>query len=110
MPTSMRPFAANDVATVADVTRRFARVHGAPLHIGDPNTLGIADITRPDFGELLLPLLGEVPMYWGCGLTAISGVFLDTWDQPGVEAAPVSGNKWTLTLAAGKGANVRCIH
>ncbi len=47
---------------------------------------------------------------WGCGLTAISGVFLDTWDKPGVEAAPVSGNKWTLTLAADKGANVRCIH
>jgi uncharacterized protein YcsI (UPF0317 family) len=71
---SMRPFAANDVATVADVTRRFARVHGAPLHIGDPEPLGIADITRPDFGELLLPLPGEVPMYWGCGLTALAAL------------------------------------
>jgi uncharacterized protein YcsI (UPF0317 family) len=71
---SMRPFAANDVATVADVTRRFARVHGAPLHIGDHETLGISDVTRPDYGELLLPLPGEVPMYWGCGLTALAAL------------------------------------
>jgi uncharacterized protein YcsI (UPF0317 family) len=68
---SMRPFAARDVGTVTEITSRFGRVHGGPLHIGDPKALGIADIERPDFGELLLPLPGEVPMYWGCGLTAL---------------------------------------
>jgi hypothetical protein len=47
---------------------------------------------------------------WACGLTGISGVFLDTWDRLGVEAVPVTGNKWNLTLAAAKGAFVRCIH
>jgi uncharacterized protein YcsI (UPF0317 family) len=26
--------------------------------------LGIADISRPDFGELLLPMPGEVAVYW----------------------------------------------
>lgn len=67
---SMRPFAAHQVATVARVTARFGRVHGAPLHIGDPAVLGITDLAAPDFGEPLPPLPGEVPMFWGCGLTA----------------------------------------
>jgi hypothetical protein len=48
---------------------------------------------------------------WGCGLTGLHGVFLDTWDKPGVEAAPVSqSNSWTLTLAANKQGMVRCVY
>jgi uncharacterized protein YcsI (UPF0317 family) len=71
---SMRPFAAHDVETVTEVTRRFVRSHGAPLHIGDPAALGIGDIETPDFGEVLIPLPNEVPMYWGCGLTALAAL------------------------------------
>jgi uncharacterized protein YcsI (UPF0317 family) len=71
---SMRPFARSDVETVTGVTRRFSRVHGAPLHVGDPGVLGIPDICRPDYGEVLLPLASEVPMYWGCGLTALAAL------------------------------------
>lgn len=71
---SMRPFAARDVDTVTEVTRRFVRSHGAPLHIGDPAALGIGDIGAPDFGEVLMPLPNEVPMYWGCGLTALAAL------------------------------------
>lgn len=71
---SMRPFAARDVDTVTEVTRRFVRSHGAPLHAGDPAELGIEDIGTPDFGEVLLPLPNEVPMYWGCGLTALAAL------------------------------------
>ncbi len=67
---SMRTFAKESAATVREVTSRFAKVHGGPVHEGDAADLGIADIARPDFGEVLLPLPGEVPMYWGCGLTA----------------------------------------
>ena len=67
---SMRPFAKESVATVREVTGRFSRVHGGPIHVGDPAAFGIADIGRPDFGEVLTPLPDEVPMYWGCGLTA----------------------------------------
>lgn len=67
---SMRPFEKAAVDKVRDITSRFARVHGGPVHVGDPAALGIADISAPDFGEVLLPLPGEMPMYWGCGLTA----------------------------------------
>ncbi len=67
---SMRPFAKESVAEVRQITRRFSRVHGGPVHAGDPATLGIQNIAQPDFGEVLQPLPGEIPMYWGCGLTA----------------------------------------
>jgi uncharacterized protein YcsI (UPF0317 family) len=67
---SMRPFAAASVPTVSQVTSKFTRVHGGPVHVGDAAGLGIADLARPDFGEVSLPLAGEVPMYWACGLTA----------------------------------------
>ena len=67
---SMRPFASESVDTVCRVTSRFGRVHGGPVHRGDSAALGIADVSKPDFGEVLLPLTGEVPLYWACGLTA----------------------------------------
>ncbi len=71
---SMRPFAARDVDRVTEVTRRFVRSHGAPVHKGDPAVIGIGDIGKPDFGEVLMPLPNEVPMYWGCGLTALAAL------------------------------------
>jgi uncharacterized protein YcsI (UPF0317 family) len=67
---SMRPFAAESVATVRQITEQFSRVHGGPVHVGDAAPLGIVDLGQADFGEVLLPQPGEVPMYWACGLTA----------------------------------------
>ena len=67
---SMRPFAAADVETVTAITGTATLAHGAPVHVGDPAALGIADLARPDYGEPLPPLAGEVPMFWACGLTA----------------------------------------
>lgn len=71
---SMRPFASGEVPTVKAVTGRFPRLHGAPIHEGDPAILGISSFERPDFGEPMQPLPGEIPLFWGCGLTAISAL------------------------------------
>jgi uncharacterized protein YcsI (UPF0317 family) len=71
---SMRPFAHEEVAIVRSVTGRFPRVHGAPIHAGDPHSLGISDLTKPDFGEPIPLLDGDVPLYWGCGLTALAAL------------------------------------
>ena len=71
---SMRPFQDAQVDTVRRITARFPRVHGAPLHAGDPAALGIAHIGRPDYGEVLLPQAGETPLFWGCGLTALAAL------------------------------------
>lgn len=71
---SMRPFSAKDVPLVRQITGRFPRVHGAPIHQGAGTALGIPDIGRPDFGEPIDILPGEVPLYWGCGLTALASL------------------------------------
>jgi uncharacterized protein YcsI (UPF0317 family) len=71
---SMRPFAKEQVHTVKSVTARFPRVHGAPIHEGDPKALGISDTDHPDFGEPMRVLPGELPLYWGCGLTALAAL------------------------------------
>ncbi len=67
---SARPFADADVPMVAELTARLPLGHGGPIHRGDARALGIADVSRPDFGEPLPPLPGETLLFWGCGLTA----------------------------------------
>lgn len=73
---SMRPFPQEQVPTVKAVTARFPRVHGAPIYEGDPAALGISRFDYPDFGEPMAVLPGEVPLYWGCGLTALAALEL----------------------------------
>ena len=71
---SMRPFTLSQVETTKAVTGRFPRVHGAPIHEGDPAPLGITDLDIPDFGEPIPLIPDDVPLYWGCGLTALSAL------------------------------------
>ena len=35
--------------------------HGAPVHLGDPALIGIADLARPDYGDAVELLPGELP-------------------------------------------------
>jgi uncharacterized protein YcsI (UPF0317 family) len=49
-------------------------VHGAPLHVGDPRALGIEDLGRPDYGDPVEVREGEVPVFWGCGVTPQAAV------------------------------------
>ncbi|HEY8476636.1 MAG TPA: putative hydro-lyase [Chloroflexota bacterium] len=66
---SMRPLAPELVPRAVQVTARFSRAHGAPVHIGDPAVIGIADLARPDFGDPVTVRPGEVPVFWACGVT-----------------------------------------
>lgn len=66
---SMRPIPAAEVATAVLVTSRMPRVHGAPVHIGSPSSLGIADLAVPDFGEPVVAEPGDIPVFWACGVT-----------------------------------------
>ena len=56
------------------MTSRFPAVHGAPVHVGDPAELGIADLDAPDFGEAVEVRPGEVPVFWACGVTPQAAV------------------------------------
>jgi uncharacterized protein YcsI (UPF0317 family) len=66
---SMRPIKAHQVALAVEVSARYPDVHGAPVHIGAPEALGIDDLARPDFGEAVAILPDEVPVFWACGVT-----------------------------------------
>jgi uncharacterized protein YcsI (UPF0317 family) len=66
---SMRPIPENDVIRAVQVTSRFPGVHGAPVHIGNPHAIGIADLYHPDFGDEVSINEGEVPVFWVCGVT-----------------------------------------
>ncbi len=51
------------------ITGQMPRVHGAPIHIGDPSVIGINDLEHPDYGEMVTIHEGEVPVFWPCGVT-----------------------------------------
>jgi len=69
MVVSMRPIPADRVAEAAMISGRTPAVHGAPVHIGLPEELGIRDLSRPDFGDPVDIRDGEVPVFWACGVT-----------------------------------------
>lgn len=69
MVVSMRPMRPKDAIRAVQVTSRMPFVHGAPIHIGDPEAIGIKDVMRPDFGEPSRIEPGEVPVFWACGVT-----------------------------------------
>jgi uncharacterized protein YcsI (UPF0317 family) len=69
MVVSMRPLKPADAIRAVQITSRYPAVHGAPVHIGLPSAIGIADLMRPDFGDP--PAMGadELPVFWACGVT-----------------------------------------
>ena len=66
---SMRPIPETRVALVRELSARYPHAHGAPIHVGDPKAIGIADLSRPDYGEPVPIYAGEVPVFWACGVT-----------------------------------------
>ncbi|MFI7445290.1 putative hydro-lyase [Nonomuraea indica] len=71
---TMRPVPAHLVPVAVRVTSRYPAVHGAPVHVGDPSLLGIADLDRPDFGDPVEVRRGELPVFWCCGVTSQAAV------------------------------------
>lgn len=71
---SMRPMAPRQADVARRVTAAVPRVHGAPIHVGDPAALGIADLARPDYGDAVTVRPGEVPVFWACGVTPMEAI------------------------------------
>ncbi|MGH8808550.1 MAG: putative hydro-lyase [Noviherbaspirillum sp.] len=69
MVVSMRPVKSRDIARAVEISGRFPQVHGAPVHIGHPQAIGIADLSRPDFGDAVAIDEDELPVFWACGVT-----------------------------------------
>jgi len=69
MVVSMRPIRSADVARAVEISARFQLAHGAPIHVGHPEAIGIGNLAAPDFGDPVEIEEGEVPVFWACGVT-----------------------------------------
>ncbi len=66
---SMRPLRPADAIRAIEITARYPQAHGAPVHIGLPEMIGIEDLARPDYGDADEVRSDELPVFWACGVT-----------------------------------------
>ena len=69
MVVSMRPMKPADAIRAVQITTRFPSVHGAPVHMGKPELIGITDLGKPDYGDAVPVNDDELPVFWACGVT-----------------------------------------
>lgn len=69
MVVSMRPMTPGNAIRASQITTRFHLTHGAPVHLGSPEEIGIKDLSQPDFGDPVTIQRGEIPVFWACGVT-----------------------------------------
>lgn len=74
MVVSMRPMTPVQAEQAKAITSQLPGAHGAPFQVGDPASLGIADIQRPDYGDPVEIRPGEVPVFWACGVTPLEAI------------------------------------
>ena len=70
MVVSMRPIIYHKVVESCLITGHYPEVHGAPIHIGYPELIGISDLHTPDYGDSVTIREDEIPVFWACGVTS----------------------------------------
>ena len=65
---SMRPIPKEMITRAAVVSARYPRVHGGPLHIGNPELIGV-DLDSTYVGDKPQFSPGDIPVFWACGVT-----------------------------------------
>ncbi len=71
---SCLPMTPEQATLAARITSAFPRVHGGPVHTGEPAAIGITDLARPDYGDAVSIRSGEVPVFWACGVTPMEAI------------------------------------
>lgn len=66
---SMRPLTPANAIRAVQITSRFPAVHGAPVHIGLPEAIGINNLSKPEYGDAVEIKADELPVFWACGVT-----------------------------------------
>ena len=66
---SMRPLTVSQTIRAVEITSRYPKAHGAPIHVGNPAAIGIRDIHHPDYRDAVTIRGDEVPVFWACGVT-----------------------------------------
>lgn len=87
MVVSMRPIPYELIPKAVLVTGAMPKVHGAPIHIGNPIAIGIKNLENPDFGDAVTIKEGEVPVFWPCGVTP-QAVIMDSKPEFCITHAP----------------------
>ncbi len=62
-------------------------MHGAPIHVGNPEEIGITDVMAPDFGDAVDIPPGHIPVFWACGVTP-QAVVMDSQPELAITHAP----------------------
>ncbi|MBC2665182.1 DUF1445 domain-containing protein [Novosphingobium flavum] len=72
---SMRALTPADAIRATLISARHPGFHGAPVSLGLPEDLGIADLERSYGGHGMKRVLpGELPVFWACGATGQNAV------------------------------------
>jgi len=82
MVVSMKPIYCTDVVKEVMITTQYPKAHGSPVCIGCSESIGIVDLDKPDYGDRVEVMEGEVPVFHACGVTALNVLV-----QSGVEFA-----------------------
>lgn len=74
MVVSMRLIDEARIDEAVQLSSRYPFAHGAPVHVGDPDAIGIEDLDAPDWGDPPVARDGAVPVFWACGVTPQNAV------------------------------------
>ena len=74
MTVTMRQVPREFIQKVAEVCTPLDFAHGAPIHIGAPTMIGIEDFEHPAYGDAAIVAEHEVPVFWGCGVSATDAI------------------------------------
>ena len=95
MVVSMRWIPRQKVVKAVQATSRFPAVHGAPIHIGEPEAIGIRDLSKPDYGQAWPAIPGDVPVFWACGVTPQAVAVVS---KPSLMITHATGNMFVTDL------------
>ncbi|XP_020039822.2 D-glutamate cyclase, mitochondrial isoform X1 [Castor canadensis] len=71
---TMRPIPKDKLERLLQVTCSMAGEQGQPIHIGDPELLGIKALSKPDYGNCVECQPEDVPVFWPSQLTSLEAV------------------------------------
>lgn len=71
---TMQPIPKDKLARLLQGTCSMAGNRGQPIHIGDPELLGIKALSNPDYGEYVECQPEDIPVFWPSQLTSLEAI------------------------------------
>ncbi|XP_053458306.1 D-glutamate cyclase, mitochondrial isoform X2 [Nycticebus coucang] len=69
-----RPVPEDKLGRLVQASCSLGGERGQPIHIGDPELLGIKELSKPDYGDPVVCQPGDVPVFWPSQLTSVEAV------------------------------------